>query len=128
MTKTVLLVEDEFFVALDLQSIIEDGGYEVDGPYVSVEEVLAHLDGDRPQLACAILDVRLRDGEVFPAAERLSQAGVPLIFHSGHADEQALQSRYPGAAVCGKPCSPSLLRRTLSMAVSGPDQDDREAG
>lgn len=127
MTKTILLVEDEFFVALDIQNIIEDGGYEVDGPYVSVEEVLAHLDGDRPDLACAILDVRLRDGEVFPAAERLREAGVPLIFHSGHADEQALQNRYPGSAVCGKPCSPSLLRRTLSMAVSGPSEGDREA-
>ena len=77
--------------------------------------------------ACAILDVRLRDGEVFPAAERLHDAGVPLIFHSGHADERALQSRYPGAAVCGKPCSPTLLRRTLSMAVAGPDEADRAA-
>lgn len=74
MTKTVLLVEDEFFVALDLQSIIEDGGYEVDGPYVSVKDVLAHLDGDMPELACAILDVRLRDGEVFPAAARCGRA------------------------------------------------------
>ena len=127
MTKTILLVEDEFFVALDLQSIIEDGCYQVDGPYVSVEDVLAHLDGDKPDLACAILDVRLRDGEVFPAAERLRDAGVPLIFHSGHADEQALQSRYPGAAVCGKPCSPSLLRRTLSIAVSGPEEANRAA-
>lgn len=127
MTKTVLLVEDEFFVALDLQHIIEDGGFAVDGPYVSVQEVLAHLDGNPPELACAILDVRLRDGEVFPAAERLREAGVPLIFHSGHADEQALQARYPGSAVCGKPCSPSLLRQTLSMTVAGPDAGDREA-
>ena len=117
MTKKILLVEDEFFVALDLQTIIEDGGYAVDGPYVSVQEVLDHLDGDQPELACAILDVRLRDGEVFPAAERLHDAGVPLIFHS----------RYPGAAVCGKPCSPTLLRRTLSMAVAGPDEADRAA-
>ncbi len=38
----------------------------MDGPYVSVKDVLAHLDGDKPELACAILDVRLRDGEVFP--------------------------------------------------------------
>ncbi|WP_343527095.1 response regulator [Sphingomonas sp.] len=128
MTKTILLAEDEFFVALDLQNIIEDGGYAVDGPYVSVEDVLAHLDDHQPELACAILDVRLRDGEVFPAAERLHEAGVPLIFHSGHADEQVLQSRYPGSRVCGKPCSPSQLRRTLSMAVSAPGEEEREAG
>ena len=128
MTKTILLVEDEFFVALDLQTIIEDGGYAVDGPYVSVEEVVAHLDHHQPELACAILDVRLRDGEVFPAAERLHDAGVPLIFHSGHADEQALQSRYPGSRVCGKPCSPSMLRRTLSLVMSDPGEGGREAG
>ncbi|MET4896732.1 response regulator [Sphingomonadaceae bacterium jetA1] len=114
-------------MALDLQHMIEDGGYSVDGPYVSVADVLAHLDGNRPDLACAILDVRLRDGEVFPVAEMLREAGVPLIFHSGHADEMTLQARYPGAAVCGKPCSPSLLRHTLAKAVVGTCEEERRA-
>ncbi|MGK3893868.1 hypothetical protein, partial [Enterococcus faecium] len=81
-----------------VQMTVEDAGLEVEGPYTSLAEAeaaLARLDPHR--LLCAILDVRLRDGEVFPAADRLKAAGVPIIFHSGHADQQALQSRYPGA-------------------------------
>lgn len=66
---------------------------------------------------CAILDVRLRDGEVFPAADRLAQAGVPIIFHSGHADRQGLEDRYPGALVCAKPCAPRTLRARLDDVI-----------
>ncbi|MCE3590369.1 hypothetical protein LXJ59_27665, partial [Escherichia coli] len=69
MADRVMLVEDELFVALDVQMTVEDAGLEVEGPYTSLAEAeaaLARLDPHR--LLCAILDVRLRDGEVFPAA------------------------------------------------------------
>lgn len=114
MPETVLLVEDELFVALDVQATVEDDGFVVDGPYATLAETMAVLAAaGRTRPACAILDVRLKDGEVFPAADILSAAGIPIIFHSGHADQVALEQRYPGAAVCGKPCSPAMLRSTL---------------
>ncbi len=72
--------------------------------------MLAHLDGDKPELACAILDVRLRDGEWFPAAERLREAGVPLIFHSGHAGRT-------GAAVALSGCG-GVRQALLAVAAS----------
>ncbi|WP_203308325.1 MULTISPECIES: response regulator [Sphingomonas] len=128
MADRVMLVEDELFVALDVQMTVEDAGLTVEGPYTSLAEAeaaIAHLDPHA--LLCAILDVRLRDGEVFPAADRLKAAGVPIIFHSGHADQQALQRRYPGALVCGKPCSPGTLRNSIeSIAQHGPDQHAAE--
>ncbi|MBI0474135.1 response regulator [Sphingomonas sp. MA1305] len=109
-----MLVEDELFVALDVQMTIEEAGLSVEGPYTSLAEAEAALSTLDPHaLLCAVLDVRLRDGEVFPAADRLKAAGVPIIFHSGHADQQALERRYPGALVCGKPCSPGTLRSSI---------------
>jgi len=114
MRETILLVEDELFVALDVQTTVEDDGFLVDGPYATLRETLEALTAQghaRP--ACAILDVRLKDGEVFPAADWLRDAGVPIIFHSGHADQLTLERRYPGAAICGKPCSPTILRTQL---------------
>lgn len=114
MSDVVLLVEDELFVALDVQATVEDAGFVVDGPYATLKETLAAIaaGGQRPP-ACAILDVRLRDGEVYPAADLLRDAGMPIIFHSGHADQLSLAGRYPGAAFCGKPCSPATLRDKL---------------
>ncbi len=114
MADKVMLVEDELFVALDVQMTIEEAGLSVEGPYTSLAEAEAALSTIDPHaLLCAVLDVRLRDGEVFPAADRLKAAGVPIIFHSGHADQQALERRYPGALVCGKPCSPGTLRSSI---------------
>lgn len=111
MTKTVMLIEDELFVALDVQDVVEEAGFSVDGPYVSVADALAAVAQHLP--GCAILDVRLTDGEVFPAADVLRDAGVPIIFHSGHADATSLRDRYPQAVVCSKPCSPSALRAAV---------------
>lgn len=116
MTKTVMLVEDELLVAFDVQDIIEAAGFAVDGPYVSVAEAVAAVNAHLP--ACAILDVQLSDGEVFPAADLLHAAGVPMIFHSGHADALSLRDRYPHAMVCGKPCSPSKLQATISELMN----------
>lgn len=111
MAGTVLLAEDELFVALDLQDIIEEAGFSVNGPFVSVASALAAIESSLPD--CAILDVRLADGEVYPVAEALQAAGVPFIFHSGHADASLLVERFPSATVCGKPCSPARLQDTL---------------
>jgi CheY-like chemotaxis protein len=117
VTKTIMIVEDELLVALDVQDIVEDVGLAVDGPYETVSSTLAALDGMLPD--CAILDVRLLDNEVFPAADRLRDEGIPLIFHSAHADEAQLKTRYPAAQICAKPSSPSELRRALHRAVGG---------
>lgn len=120
MAPTVLLVEDELFVALDLQDTIEEAGFSVDGPYISVASALSALGGALPN--CAILDVQLADGEVYPVAEVLVTAGVPFIFHSGHADASMLVERFPSAIVCSKPCSPAQLRDTLKRVAKG-DRD-----
>jgi FixJ family two-component response regulator len=113
---TVMIVEDEFFVALDLETIVEDSGYQFDGPYASVAETSEALDRCMPH--CAILDVRLKDGEVFPVADRLHIAKVPIIFHSGHADVSDLLDRYPGSQICSKPSTPKQLRSALEAAFA----------
>lgn len=111
MPKTIMLVEDELLLAFDVQDIIEAQGFSVDGPYISVKDAVAAVTAQLP--SCAVLDVRLQDGEVFPAADLLEKAGVPIIFHSGHADASDLKRRYSKAAVCEKPCSPAALRDTI---------------
>lgn len=111
--KTVLLVEDEMFVALDIQMTLEDEGWQVLGPFASVREALEFLDSHSAD--CAILDVRLTDGDVFPVAERLEKAGIPFLFHSGHADPKKLEQQYPSSLVCQKPCHPHALVQKLSQ-------------
>lgn len=110
--KTVLLVEDEIFVAMDIQMTLEDEGWTVAGPFPSTAEALSYLDQNVP--TCAILDVRLSDGDVFPVADRLRETNVPFVFHSGHADGRTLEEAYPHSAFCQKPCLPTDLVQQIN--------------
>lgn len=113
--KTVLLVEDEIFVAMDIQMTLEDEGWSVAGPFPSTAEALSYLESNSP--TCAILDVRLTDGDVFPVADRLRETNVPFVFHSGHADGRELERDYPHSAFCQKPCLPTDLVKTIGRLV-----------
>lgn len=117
MSKRALLVEDELLVAFDLQDIIEGVGLLVDGPHVDIAGANIALNHAMPDIA--ILDVSLRDGDVFPIADRLNEHGIAIIFHSGHADQADLSSRYPAAAICSKPCSPVLFAQTIERLIEG---------
>ncbi|MCJ7420940.1 response regulator [Sphingomicrobium astaxanthinifaciens] len=113
----VLVVEDEILIALDLQHTLEDAGYEVIGPHENVADSLATIATAHPD--AAILDVQLDGEDVFPVAEQLKAEGVPIVFHSGHAEPAQLQERFPEARFCSKPCTPALLESELRIAIEG---------
>jgi len=112
----VLIMEDEFIVALDLSDMAEDLGFCVDGPFATLAEGAEAVASHCPD--AAILDVQLADGEVFPLADALMRLGVPIIFHSGHADNGRLLARYPDARSAGKPCPAELIASHLIQATS----------
>lgn len=112
----ILIMEDEFIVALDLADLAAELGYLVEGPFATVADGFRAIELTPPD--AAILDVQLADGEVFPLADRLVSIGVPVIFHSGHADAAMLSARYPGARSAGKPCGTDQLVRLLVEATT----------
>ena len=112
---TVLVVEDEFIIALDLSETVRDLGFKVEGPFADKENAFIAIDQELPD--CAILDVKTADGEIYPLADALSDAGVPLIFHSGHVPPAELAERYPQAQACAKPCPPDRLITMISCAI-----------
>ena len=111
----ILVVEDEFIIALDLSETVKDLGYDLEGPYADKANAFAAIEDDLPD--CAILDVFTGDGEVYPLADRLVAAGVPIIFHSGHVTPDEVRSRYPDSQACAKPCPPDRLIDALQEAV-----------
>lgn len=112
---TVLVVEDEFIIALDLSETVQDLGYGVEGPFADTEHALDAIQSAMPD--AAILDVFTADGEVYPVADALTRAGVPIIFHSGHVPPREVQERYPQALACSKPCPPDRIIGMLQQAV-----------
>src|SRR3954466_12545872 len=81
----ILVVEDEVFLALDIEERLRRLGRAVGGPVGRLERALelartAALDG-------ALLDVNIKGGFVYPVAEELLAREVPVIFSTGYAPD-----------------------------------------
>ena len=76
--QTALIVEDEIFVALDLERILVEAGYNVAGIAADQDAALSQAHG----CDMAFVDVNLRDGPTGPAIARsLSEDfGVKVVF------------------------------------------------
>lgn len=108
----VLIMEDDYIVGLDMVEQAKVIGLKVDGPHATLAEGKAAAHQHKPDLA--ILDIELKDGRVFPLAESLTAQGVPIIFHSAHAGDSDLETRYPKARICAKPCPPNVILDILA--------------
>lgn len=83
----VLVLEDEFLIAITVEDALRDRGATVVGPLHDVPSALAAADDGAP-LAGAILDVHLGRGATSAeVARRLVAAGVPVVLYSGNAAE-----------------------------------------
>jgi CheY-like chemotaxis protein len=80
--KRVLVVEDEYFVAMDISAELTRRGYTVVGPAPTVEKARA-LAREGP-LCGAVLDMCLAGRTVFEVARDLLSDDVPFLFVSGY--------------------------------------------
>ena len=100
--RSVLVVEDELFIAMELAECLEEAGFQVSGPVGSVRDALRVIAGQQPD--AAVLDVNLGREKVIPVAERLRSLGVPFVIASASsAAELAQYEALSGARNVGKP-------------------------
>lgn len=112
--RTILLVEDDRRIAALMIELLEDADYAVDGPYATLAEGIAAVAQHFP--AGAVLDVRLKDGEVGMLADDLDLYGIPYLFCSGATDHSALRD-HPGAPLIDKPTMARDLIPALDRLV-----------
>ena len=75
----ILVVEDQYAIALDLCESLDRQGASVIGPAPSVEDALNLLESKTPP-DFAVLDIKVRGGPVYPVADRLEELGVRYLF------------------------------------------------
>jgi len=111
---TVLVVEDEFLISLELEILLEGHGWDVIGPVRTVREAVFILGDERPSVA--VLDVLVADGHVGALAERLQQLDVPFVLSTGlHAVEvERLHEALAGAPLASKPVNWTSLGAALA--------------
>jgi DNA-binding NtrC family response regulator len=79
----VMIMEDEPLVALELQIIVEDMGYDVCAVVDTEADAVREADATSPDLVIA--DIQLRQGNGVAAMERIAlRREVPVVFVSGN--------------------------------------------
>jgi CheY-like chemotaxis protein len=123
-TASILVVEDEALIAMDLQMVLEEAGYRVIGPANSPEAAMALLDGPLPDVA--LLDVNLGRSDVFGVANELAARKTKLIFLTGHT-AQRLPQAHRHHPLIGKPYLPQLLLQVVQQVLSQREPADEAA-
>lgn len=108
--KSVLVVEDEYFLADETRRKLREFGALVVGPTASVRQALALIEST--QVDAAILDVQLGGELVFPVAERLEELGIPYVFATGY-DPSIIPERFDGFVLSEKPIDLNAIARAL---------------
>jgi DNA-binding response OmpR family regulator len=109
----VLVVEDEFLIAMAIEQCLQDQGCEVVGPAPSIEAALNLIDRERPQ--AALLDVNLDGRLSTPVAERLSALGTPYLLLTGYADLAQADPVLRHAERMAKPFMPAQLIQRMEQ-------------
>jgi DNA-binding response OmpR family regulator len=114
MAWRVLIVEDEFLIALDYESGFRDAGAEIVGPLRKLAEALATpLDS----FDAAVLDAKLEDGFCYPFAMRLLEAGIPFVIATGRSRDD-LPEELKGVPCLDKPLDAETLVHTLTARAA----------
>ncbi|MBY2968132.1 response regulator [Rhizobium leguminosarum] len=111
----VLIVEDEGFVALLIEDMLQDLGCETVASVAGLQEACAIAE--TAEIDLAVLDVNLAGQHSFPVAEVLRERGVPFLFSTGYGTS-ALPSEFSGCPVLAKPFSAKAFEQTLTVALA----------
>lgn len=116
---SVLILEDEMIIGLDIADALASDGYQIAGPFVSSREALAWMETFSPDLG--ILDVRLRRDSGFAVARELRRRGIPFVFYSGDVgDYETLQGEFPDIPWVDKPAPVAQLKAALAWVRQDP--------
>ncbi len=107
----VLVVEDEMMVAMLVEDMLVDMGFDVVGPASRLSDGL-HL-AEHETLDLAVLDVNLNGVRSFPIAAVLAGRGIPFVFATGYGTV-GVEADFPGVPVVSKPFTSDRLDEALA--------------
>jgi DNA-directed RNA polymerase specialized sigma24 family protein/CheY-like chemotaxis protein len=113
----VLIIEDEAFIAFDLEGLVEGLGHNVIGIARTREEALAIAGKKRPGLILA--DIQLADGSsgLDAVNDMLETFETPVIFITAYPERFLTGERPEPAFLIAKPYQPTTVSAILSQAL-----------
>ena len=111
---TILVMEDDFYLATDTARALKSAGADVIGPCSSEDAAFDAIEDDTP--TGAVVDINLGPGPSFEMARALRKRGVPFIFVTGY-DEDVIPSEFDGVTRLQKPVDLKHIVRALAEVL-----------
>lgn len=111
----VLVVEDEYLIAMMLEDTLASFGCEVVGAAANL--AAARRAAEEGGFDAAVLDINLGGQEVYPVADILRARAVPFMFLTGYT-EREVEPGYRDAPRMQKPLDVDGLRAMLAALVT----------
>lgn len=113
----VLIIEDETFIAMDLESLVKNLGHNVIGVARTHTDAIALAKSKRPGLILA--DIQLADGSsgLDAVNELLKTFEVPVVFITAYPERFLTGERPEPAFLISKPFQPAMVSAVASQAL-----------
>jgi CheY-like chemotaxis protein len=111
LRKRILVVEDQYLIAMELDSMLRELGFEVVGPACRLRQAMDILQRD-DEIDAAVLDINVAGVLVYPIADVLAERQTPFAFATGYADT-ILPDRFAGSPFLRKPFTSEQVRALL---------------
>ncbi|WP_119459496.1 response regulator [Rhodospirillaceae bacterium SYSU D60014] len=110
----ILVVEDEMLVAMLMEDMLMDLGYEVVGTASRINTAVEMAQ--RETFDAAILDVNLNGQEAYPVADVLIARGIPFAFATGYG-ETGVREPYRSHPTLQKPFQQQHLKDVIAKVL-----------
>jgi DNA-binding response OmpR family regulator len=110
--RSILIVEDEPMIALDIAHSLESAGARV---LISRELADALVKAEDPDLSAAVLDHGLPEGDTSEVCEVLKRRNIPFVLYSGYTKIHGACSQ---GVLVHKPSSPAVLVTTVAGLIT----------
>lgn len=114
--KTVMIVEDDAALALDLLTSLTDAEADVIGPITDLDEAVRQVEGSRCD--AVILDLRVGDRNATSFAHLLLQKRIPFLVYTGYPDSAYLRLDWAGCELLSKPADVQSVMTVLSELLN----------
>ncbi len=118
VTCTVLIIEDEALIAMELSRIVQEMGLTVIGTASRQDDALEAVERERPGLVLADIQLQDNGSGIVAAHGILQQLNVPIVFVTGYPDRLLTGEGFEPAFIVTKPFREDALKATIAQALS----------
>ncbi len=115
--KSILIIEDEPLIAMEVEEILRDAGFATLGPAASLQEAMDAVQ--KLRFDVALVDGNLMGETVGALIDALESRKIPYIVVTGFARDH-FPNLPPRASLVAKPLSPRILLEAVNRELTRP--------